>query len=97
MDSSQLAIQNTKLANLRTYLAYMRTGFAIASVAGILKKNYIFFSGLFIILLSTYQYWYINKQLDNNKSIENSYFDNVPIFYMALSIFVLLLQFKILK
>jgi hypothetical protein len=97
MDSSQLAIQNTKLANLRTYLAYMRTGFAISSLAGIFKKNYIFFSGLFIILLSTYQYWYINKQLDNNEPIGNIYFDNIPIFYMTLSIFVLLLQFKILK
>ena len=97
MEASKLAIQNTKLANLRTYLAYMRTGFAIASLAGLFKKNYIFFSGLFIILLSTYQYWYINKQLDNNEPIDNIYFDNIPIIYMALSIFVLLLQFKILK
>ena len=33
--SNELALKRTKLANQRTYLAYMRTGFAIASIAGV--------------------------------------------------------------
>ena len=33
-----LSIQVTKLANQRTYLAYMRTGFVIAALAGNFKK-----------------------------------------------------------
>ena len=34
-----LLIYNTKLANQRTYLAYVRTGFLIAGVAGIFKEK----------------------------------------------------------
>ena len=39
MNKIDLSIYNTKLANQRTYLAYVRTGFVIAGVAGIFKKN----------------------------------------------------------
>ena len=35
VSSNDLAIQRTKFANQRTYLAYMRTGFGIAGIAGI--------------------------------------------------------------
>jgi len=33
ISSNDLAIKRTKMANQRTYLAYMRTGFGIASLA----------------------------------------------------------------
>ena len=39
VNNNDLAIERTKLANQRTYLAYMRTGFGIASIAGSFKKN----------------------------------------------------------
>ena len=38
LTSYELAIKRTKLANERTYLAYMRTGFGIAALAGVFKK-----------------------------------------------------------
>ena len=38
VSSNDLAIQRTKFANQRTYLAYMRTGFGIAGIAGAFKK-----------------------------------------------------------
>ena len=41
ISSNDLAIKRTKMANQRTYLAYMRTGFGIASLAGAFKKMWI--------------------------------------------------------
>lgn len=38
---NDLSIIRTKLSNQRTYLAYMRTGLTIASLAGIFKKSKI--------------------------------------------------------
>ena len=54
--STELAIQRTKLANQRTYLSYVRTGFVIAGVAGFFKKKWMAYFGLFMIIGSTYQY-----------------------------------------
>lgn len=39
--SLDYAILNTKLANQRTYLSYVRNGFVISGVAGIFKKYWI--------------------------------------------------------
>ena len=64
LDMTYLSIQRTKMANLNTYLSYIRTGFAISAIAGNLKKIYIFLFGIIIILVSTYQYWYINDKLE---------------------------------
>ena len=47
-ESNELAVKRTQMANQRTYLAYMRTGFAIAVVAGALKKLWI----VFIVIIS---------------------------------------------
>ena len=41
MNNNDLAKIRTKLANQRTYLAYMRTGFAIAAIAGSFKKKHL--------------------------------------------------------
>ena len=97
LDMTNLAIQRTKLANLNTYLAYIRTGFGISSVAGSFKKRYIFFFGIMIILVSTYQYWYINNKLDKNEAVTTKIFDTIPLIYMGLSILVLFLQFNLVK
>ena len=40
INNNQLAIERTKLANQRTYLAYIRTGFAIAGISGIFKSMF---------------------------------------------------------
>ena len=41
------------MANQRTYLAYMRTGFSIAGIAGHFKHFFVALFGLFMILSST--------------------------------------------
>lgn len=89
-----LIVYNTKLANQRTYLAYVRTGFIIAGVAGIFKKKWIGICGLIMIIGSTYQYYSLNSDLDNNKKLRDDVFDNMPIIYVILSLGVLYLQMK---
>ena len=91
-----LAIERTKLANHRTYLAYMRTGFVISGIAGHFKYLYIVLFGLLMIFLSTIQYYYLNNKLDkkikNNNTSKNN-FDVIPIIYLFLSISILYLQY----
>ena len=66
MDTNNYTITNTKLANQRTYLAYVRTGFVIAGVAGVFKKKWIAIVGTIMIIGSTIQYYLINKYLKSN-------------------------------
>ena len=53
----------TRLANQRTILAYLRTGLAIAGVSGFFKNNYTMTIGIFISLVSLYQYFYIERDI----------------------------------
>ena len=91
-NSIKLAKLKTKLSLQRTYLSYMRTGFAIAGIAGIFKKSYLIIFGLIMILLSTIQYYLLLKNIDTNELNLNliHYF---PLIYVILSIGVLYLQF----
>ena len=91
---SDYAIANTKMANQRTYLAYVKTGFVIAGVAGVFKKNWIAFFGMIMIIGSTIQYYLINRDLDGEKKITKDLFDNMAILYVLLSVGVLYIQMK---
>ena len=94
LSSVDYTIANTKMANQRTYLAYVRTGFVIAGVAGIFKKKWITVFGIIMILGSTIQYYLINRDLDNKKQMNKDLFDNMAIIYVLLSVGVLYLQMK---
>ena len=94
IDSNLLAIQRTKLANQRTYLAYMRTGFGIASIAGSFKKMWIACFGIIMIIGSLLQYMIINNNLDAKKDPNNKSLDLVPLIYVILSIGALYLQWQ---
>ena len=87
-------IANSKMANQRTYLAYVRTVFVIAGVAGVFKKKWIAVFGIIMILGSTIQYYLINRDLDNKKQMNKDLFDNMAIIYVLLSVGVLYLQMK---
>lgn len=93
LSNIELSIYNTKLANQRTYLAYVRTGFVIAGVAGIFKRLWIVFFSILLIVLSTYQYYLINDDLNNNRKLHNDISDNMPLIYVVLLIGGLYLQF----
>ena len=94
LTSNDLAIQRTKLANQRTYLAYLRTGFAIASIAGTFKKLWICTFGIIMIVVSSLQYIVINYNLKNNLDINTNSLDIVPVLYVILSLGALYLQMK---
>jgi len=92
LSSNSLAIQRTKFSNQRTYLAYMRTGFAIASIAGTFKKIWIAFFGIIMIIGSIIQYILINNNLNIQSELNNSNLDSLPIIYVILSFGALYLQ-----
>lgn len=91
---NELAIQTTKLANQRTYLAYMRTGFVIAAIAGNFKKYWVMSFGLIMIVLSSMQYAFINDALRSKKIFDLGNFDNFPLIYLVLSLGVLYIEFN---
>ena len=91
---NDLAIQRTKFSNQRTYLAYMRTGFGIASLAGNFKKNWIMLFGIVMIVGSSIQYVLINKSLDVKNNPINESLDKFPLIYVILSIGAMYLQFN---
>ena len=84
---------STKLANQRTYLAYMRTGLGIASVAGTFKKKWFVALGLLMIFINILQYMYINNQLSEGKDPNHYIIDIIPLVYGILSVTALYLQF----
>jgi len=88
----ELAKKRTLLANQRTYLSYMRTGFTIAAIAG--KFNYIWvvMYGVTMIITSSYQYYKLTSDIINNDiTIKNEY---IPLIYLPLSLIVLYLQYN---
>ena len=91
--NTKLSIYGTKLANQRTYLAFMRTGFGIASIAGSFKKMWIAAFGALIMILSAVQYVMTNQTLDSNKSLTSGIFDYIPVIYLAVSLAAVYLQY----
>ena len=92
--SNELAILRTKLANQRTYLAYVRTGAVIAGIAGTFKQMYIVYLGLFIIFASTVQYYLLNKNISTDGELNNFYLENMPLIFIVISLIILNLQFN---
>ena len=90
---NNIEINRTKLANQRTFLAYIRTGFAIAGIAGTFKKYWIALFGIIMIIISSLQYFLINQQLNEKTYNNNKIFDFIPILYVLLSLGALYLQF----
>jgi len=93
VDANELAIERTKLANQRTYLSYMTTGWGIATLAGNFKKNYLLYFGIFMILMSSVQYYLAISNLNNKKKNDYKILDYLPLIYIPLSMVVLYLQF----
>ena len=94
VSSNDLAIQRTKFANQRTYLAYMRTGFGIAGIAGAFKKYWIALFGLVMIVGSSLQYFLVNHKLNKKIDPNDERFDFIPVIYVILSLGALYLQWN---
>ena len=94
MNFNLLSIEQTMLANQRTYLAYMRTGFAISAVSATLKKKWIVLFGIIMIVGSTYQYLLIMDNLNKKKNTNSKFLNFLPLIYSILSLGILYIQFK---
>jgi len=94
ISNNQLAILRTKLANQRTYLAYLRTGLAVAGLGGYFKYIYIFILGLIMMIVSFIQYYLITKNMNRQSHQVNIYLDYIPLIYVIISIIALYLQYK---
>ena len=92
--NTELALQRTKFSNQRTYLSYMRTGFAIAVVAGSFKKFWVVIFGIAMILGSTLQYLLINHRIKNKENLDIPMLDYIPVIYVVLSLGTLYLQWN---
>ena len=91
--NDELALHRTKLANQRTYLAYMQVGFAIAAIAGTFKKKWIALFGVLMIIGSTIQYIVLNNMIQKKEFQSRLEFDYLPLIYIVLSLGTLYLQF----
>ena len=92
--NTELALQRTKFSNQRTYLSYMRTGFAIAIIAGTFKQFWVVLFGIAMILGSTLQYILINHRINNKENTDIPILDYIPVIYVVLSLGTLYLQWK---
>lgn len=94
VNNNQLAILRTKLANQRTYLAYLRTGLAVAALGGYFKYIFIFILGLLMMILSLIQYYLITKNMNQQSHKANIYLDYIPLIYIIISFMAFYLQYK---
>ena len=90
--NTEFAKKRTLLANQRTYLSYIRTGFTIAAIAGQFNYIWIVMFGVIMIITSSYQYYKLTTDIINNDIIINN--EYMPLIYLPLSLIVLYLQYN---
>jgi len=93
----KLAIMNSKLSNERTYMAYIRTGLAIAAIALPFKKYKLVALGILMILIGTIEYYYVRYLLNLKTLTVYKDFTYVPLFISVSVLIVLYLEIKEFK
>jgi uncharacterized membrane protein YidH (DUF202 family) len=87
--SNNLAILRTKLANQRTYMAFVRTGAVIAAAAGSFKSPKIILIAILLIIASTWQYFLVNKNVVQEEMVISDFVDYLPYGFVFFSTLVL--------
>ena len=93
----KLSILNEQLSNERTYMAYIRTGLAIAAIALPFKKYKLVALGIFMILIGTIEYYYIRYLLIYTTLPDYRDFTYVPLIISISILIVLYMEIKDLK
>jgi uncharacterized membrane protein YidH (DUF202 family) len=93
----KLAIMNSKLSNERTYMAYIRTGLAIAAIALPFKKYKLVALGILMILIGTIEYYYVRYLLNLKTLTVYNDFTYVPLFISVSVLIVLYMEIKEFK
>jgi uncharacterized membrane protein YidH (DUF202 family) len=95
--SLQLSILECKLANERTYMAYIRTGLAIAAIALPFKKYRLVALGILMIIIGTVEYYYVRHILDNPGIPDYKDFSLGPLIISVSVLTVLYIEIKEFK
>jgi uncharacterized membrane protein YidH (DUF202 family) len=77
--SLQNSILTTRLSNQRTYASFMSTGVALASISYALQKPIFTLLGIAMIIISTFQYYKIEYNLNHKMYKDNTLFYLFPI------------------
>lgn len=93
----KLSIIDSKLSNERTYMAYIRTGLAIAAIALPFKKYKLVALGILMIVIGTLEYYYVRYLLDYTNLPDYKDFTYVPLIISLSILIVLYMEIKDLK
>ncbi len=96
-DRTQIAMDDFKLSNLNTFMAYMRTGLAIAVIAFTFNKFWICILGLLLIIYGTFEFYYTDYIVTNNLPLTSKYFYYGPVILTILIIIVFVIETEELK
>lgn len=97
MDRTRIAMDDFKLSNLNTFMAYMRTGLAIAVIAFTFNKFWICILGLLLIVYGTFEFYYTDYIVTNNLPLTSKYFYYGPVILTILIIIVFVIETEELK
>jgi uncharacterized membrane protein YidH (DUF202 family) len=87
----KLSIINSKLANQRTYMSYIRTGLAISAIALTFKKYKLVALGILMIFIGTFEYYYVRYVLiytDLHNYYDFAYGPFVISFFVLLALYM---------
>jgi uncharacterized membrane protein YidH (DUF202 family) len=89
----QNSILTTRLSNQRTYASFMSTGLALASISYALQKPIFTLLGISIIIISTFQYYKIEYNLNHKLYKDNTLFYIFPILLTGLIFLTFVLEY----
>ena len=91
--SLQNSILGTRLSNQRTYASFMSTGVALASIAYAVNKPILTLLGIAMIVISTFQYYKIEYNLNHKIYKDNTLFYVFPILLTTLIFLTFVLEY----
>jgi uncharacterized membrane protein YidH (DUF202 family) len=97
MDRTKIALDDFKLANVNTFMSYLRTGLAIAVIAFTFNKFWICMLGLLLIIYGTFEFYYTDYLVTNNLPLTTKYFYYGPVLLTILIIVVFVIETEELK
>lgn len=90
----KLSILSVELSNETTYMSYIRTGLAIATIALPFRMYRLVLLGLFMIILGTVEYYYIRYKINQGTFNNVSAFKFMPIFLTIIILFAFYYESK---
>jgi uncharacterized membrane protein YidH (DUF202 family) len=97
IDRTNIAMDDFKLANVNTFMSYLRTGLAIAVIAFTFNKFWICILGIALIIYGTFEYYYTDYIVTNNLSLNTNFYYYGPLSLTILIIIIFVIETEQLK